>query len=80
MRICDWLLGPSPGQARWADHREEAARWLEAMMAESCQADAELEALRSFAALVRDLVLAGASGSSSLAGAWPRWRRGLRNG
>jgi hypothetical protein len=66
-RICDQLLGPSPGQARWADRQEEAPRWLEAMAFEWRQADVELEALRASAAVVLDLVLGGANGSSSLA-------------
>jgi hypothetical protein len=37
-RICDQLLGPSPGQAPWADHLEEAVRWLEATTAKQRQA------------------------------------------
>jgi hypothetical protein len=37
------------------------------MMTEWCHADAELEALHASTALVWDLVLGGASGSSSLA-------------
>jgi hypothetical protein len=80
VRICDQLLGPSPGQAHWADRLEEAAGQLEAMMTEWCHADAELEALQASTALVWDLVLGGAGGSSSLRRPWPWWQRRLRNG
>jgi hypothetical protein len=67
VRICDQLTGSSPGQAHWASHLEEAARWLKVMIAERHQVDVELEVLRAFATLVRDLVLGGAGRSSSLA-------------
>jgi hypothetical protein len=66
-RIYDQLLGPSPGQAGWADRLEEAAARLEAMMVERGQADAELGALLASSALVWDLVLGGAGGSSPVA-------------
>jgi hypothetical protein len=29
VRICDLLLGRPPGRARWADHLDKAAGWLE---------------------------------------------------
>jgi hypothetical protein len=45
MRICNLLLGQPPGQARWANHLEEAAERLEVVLAEQHQVDAELEAL-----------------------------------
>jgi hypothetical protein len=46
---------------------DEATGWLEAELAGRHQVDAELEALRPSAALVRDLVLADVDGASSLA-------------
>jgi hypothetical protein len=45
VRICDHLLGPSPGQVPWIDRLEKAVGWLEATTAKHRQADAELEAL-----------------------------------
>jgi hypothetical protein len=33
LRICDQLLGPSPGQAHWAERLEEVVGWLEVMTA-----------------------------------------------
>jgi hypothetical protein len=66
-RICDLLLGPLPSQARWADHLDEATRWLEVELATRCQVDTELEALRTSTALVQDLMLGNVNGSSSLA-------------
>jgi hypothetical protein len=65
--ICDQLLGPSPGQGQWADRLERATGPLKAMMAKRCEANAELEDLRASVALVQDLLLGGADGSSSLA-------------
>jgi hypothetical protein len=66
-KICSLLLGPLSGQSYQADRLDEVAEWLEATLAERRQADAELEALRTSAAFVRDLILGDASGSSSLA-------------
>jgi hypothetical protein len=64
--ICGLLLRPPSSQARWADHLDEAVGQLEVELAEWRQVDAELEALWSSAALVRDLVLGGVDGPSSL--------------
>jgi hypothetical protein len=66
-RICILLLGPPPGQARWADCREEVARQLETALVERHQADGELEALRTSTTLVQNLVLGKAGRPSSLA-------------
>jgi hypothetical protein len=66
-RIYSLLLGPPPGKVRWADHLEEAAERLEAVLAERRQVDAELEGLWTSVALVRDLILGEAGGPSSLA-------------
>jgi hypothetical protein len=66
MKICSLLLGPPPGQARWADRLEEAVERLEAALAERRQVDALLEALRTSATLNRDLVLGEADRPSSL--------------
>jgi hypothetical protein len=76
--LCSWpegpgawiyglLLGPRSSQAYWADHLDEAVGQLEAELAERRQVDAELEALRASAALVRDLVLGDVDRPSSLA-------------
>jgi hypothetical protein len=67
MRICDLHVGPPSGRVRLADRLEEVARQLRAMLAERQEADVELEALRTSATWLRDLVLDGADGSSSLA-------------
>jgi hypothetical protein len=67
MRIWSLLLGPPPGQVCWADRLEEAAGRLEAALAERRQVDAELEALRTSATLVWDVILGEAGGPSSLA-------------
>jgi hypothetical protein len=45
VRIYSLLLGQPPGQARWANHIEEAVGRLEVVLAEQHQVDAELEAL-----------------------------------
>jgi hypothetical protein len=66
VRIYNLLLRPPRGQFRWADGLEEAAGPLEAALAERCQADAELEALRTSATLVWDLILGEATEPSSL--------------
>jgi hypothetical protein len=42
VRICDLLLGPPPGQAQLADHLDEAAGQLGAVLATWREADAEL--------------------------------------
>jgi hypothetical protein len=61
------LVGPPTRQARWADHLDEATRWLEVEMAKQHQVVTEQEALRTLAALARDLVLDDVNGPSSLA-------------
>jgi hypothetical protein len=66
-KICSLLLGPSSGQARWADRLGEAVGRLEVVLAEHCQMDTELEALRTSVVFVWDLILGDGSGSSSLA-------------
>jgi hypothetical protein len=47
-RICDLLLGPPLGQARWTDHLDGATRQLGAELATRREVDAELEALCEF--------------------------------
>jgi hypothetical protein len=49
-------------------------------MAEWCQADVELEALRASAAHVQDLVLGVTGRSFSLVAPLPQWWRRMRNG
>jgi hypothetical protein len=66
VRICDILLGPPPGQARPADHLDEAIDQLRAKLAAWRKVDAELEALCTLAARVWDLVLDNINGPSSL--------------
>jgi hypothetical protein len=46
---------------------DEATGWLGAELTEQSQVDTELEALRTSAALVRDLVLGNIDGPSTLA-------------
>jgi hypothetical protein len=65
-RICDLLLRLPPSQVQWADRLDEAVRRLEVELAEWRQVDAELEALWTSIALVRDLVLGNVDGPSSL--------------
>jgi hypothetical protein len=60
-------LGPPSGWARLADRLEEAAGQLGAELAARWEANTELEALQTSATWVRDLVLDGADGPSSLA-------------
>jgi hypothetical protein len=60
------LLGPPPGQARWADRLEVAAEHLEAVLIERRQVDTEVEAMWMSAALLRVLVLSKVDGPSSL--------------
>jgi hypothetical protein len=66
VRICSLLLGPPPGQARWADRLEGSAGRLEVVLAEWRQVDAKLEVLQTSVALVRDLVLGDVDIPSSL--------------
>jgi hypothetical protein len=67
-RICDLLLGPPSGRACLTDRLDEAAGQLREELAAQWEAEveAELEALRSSAARVQDLVLGSVDGSSSL--------------
>jgi hypothetical protein len=65
--ICNRLLGLPLGQAQWAGRLNMAARWLGVDLAARREVDAELEALRTSAGRVRDLVLDNIDGSSSLA-------------
>jgi hypothetical protein len=58
-RICGLLLG--------ADRMDEATGCLGAELTEQSQVDTELEALRTSATLVRDLVLGNIDGPSTLA-------------
>jgi hypothetical protein len=67
MWICALLNGPPAGQARWADHLDEATGRLEAEMAKHHQVVTELEALWTSAAFVGDLVLGDVDRPSSLA-------------
>jgi hypothetical protein len=64
--ICDLLLGPSSGQTWLADYLDKATGQLGAKLAARWEVDAELEALRTSAAWVQDLVLDWADGPSSL--------------
>jgi hypothetical protein len=67
VRICSLLLGPPPGQARWADRLEGWVGRLEVVLAEWRQVDAEREVLQTSATFVRDLVLGDVGIPSSLA-------------
>jgi hypothetical protein len=67
VRICDLLLGPPLGQARWVDRLGKAVGRLGVELVARREVDAELEALRSSAAQVQDLVLSNIDGPSSLA-------------
>jgi hypothetical protein len=67
VRIYDLLLRPPPGRARLADHLEEVVGQLGVELAAWREVDAELEALRTSATRVRDLVLDNVDGPSSLA-------------
>jgi hypothetical protein len=49
-RICDLLLDPPLGQARWVDRVDEAIGWLAVELVARWEVDAELEALRTSAA------------------------------
>jgi hypothetical protein len=66
VKICDLLLGPPPGRAQLADHLDEATGQLRVELSTRQEVDAELEALRASVAQVRNLVLGGADGPSSL--------------
>jgi hypothetical protein len=66
-RICDLLLGPLPGRARLANHLDEATGQHRAELAAQREVDAKMEALRTLATRLQDLVLDNADGSSSLA-------------
>jgi hypothetical protein len=65
LRICDLLLGPPSGRSRLADHLDQAVGQLGAEMGARQEANAELEALQTLDAWVRDLVLDRADGSAS---------------
>jgi hypothetical protein len=67
VRICDLLLGPPLGQARWADRLGKVVRRLGVELVARREVDAELEALRSSVAQVQDLVLSNIDEPSSLA-------------
>jgi hypothetical protein len=67
MRVCDLILGSPFDRIRLADRLEEAVRWLWAKPVAQWEADAELEALQSFAARVHDIVLESPDETSSLA-------------
>jgi hypothetical protein len=57
VRICDLLLGPQLGRARWADRLNEAAGRLGAKLAARWEVDAELEELQTSATRIWDLVM-----------------------
>jgi hypothetical protein len=65
MRIWNLFLGPPPGQARLADHLDEAIGQLRVELATQRDADLELEALWTSAVRVQDLVLGSVDGPSS---------------
>jgi hypothetical protein len=66
MRIYDLLLGPPAGRARLADHLDEVVGQLRVELVAWWEVDAELEALRTSAVRVRDLVLGSVDESSYL--------------
>jgi hypothetical protein len=66
-RICDLLLGPPLYQARCADYLDEAVGRLQEELVARREVNAELEALRTSAERVRDLVLGNIDELSSLA-------------
>jgi hypothetical protein len=45
--ICNLLIGPPLGQARWADHLDKATGWLGVELVARQEVDVELEALRT---------------------------------
>jgi hypothetical protein len=65
-RTCDLHLSLPPDQAQHADRLDEATRRLEAELTAQWQVGTELEALRTSAARVQDLVLDNIDGASSL--------------
>jgi hypothetical protein len=67
VRICDLILGPSDFRVRLADRLEEAVGWLWVVQVEHQEPEANPKALWGSAARVRDLVLGGPTGTSSLA-------------
>jgi hypothetical protein len=67
MSICDQLLGLPSGRASLTDRLDEAAGQLRVELAAQQEADAELEALRTAATRVLELVPDNVNGSSSLA-------------
>jgi hypothetical protein len=67
MRIYDQLLGLPSGRASLTDRLDEAAGQLRVELAAQQEADAELEALRTAATRVLELVPDNVNGSSSLA-------------
>jgi hypothetical protein len=73
------LLGPSPGQSRWADQLEKAAGRLEVEIARQRWANAEMDALWASATLVWDLVLGDIGESSSLAASLARVAEEVEN-
>jgi hypothetical protein len=74
MRVCDLLLGPPFDRAWLADQLEEAVGQLGVEQAAWQEVDTELEAQRTLATRVCDLVLDGANGTSSLLRHYP-WRQ-----
>jgi hypothetical protein len=66
VRICDLLLGPQLGRARWADRLNEAAGRLGAKLAARWEVDAELEELQTSATRIWDLVMDNIGEPSSL--------------
>jgi hypothetical protein len=66
-RIHNLLLGPPSGWAQLANRLDEALKQLRVELATQREADVELEALRTLATRVQDLVLGSIDGSSSLA-------------
>jgi hypothetical protein len=65
-RICDLLLGPPTSQVRLVDRLEEAARLLSVELAARREADTELDTLWTSSTWIRDFMLDGADGPSSL--------------
>jgi hypothetical protein len=61
------MLRPLPSWAWLTDHLDEVATWLKVEQVTRWEVEAELEDMRSSAALVRDLVLDDVGGSSLMA-------------
>jgi hypothetical protein len=66
-RICDLLLRPAPDQARWANRLDETTGWLEVELTTRRLVDTKLEAVRTLAGWVWDLMLDSIDGPSPLA-------------